>query len=64
VANYFLNPLLSREAVAKHLGCGRRSVDKIIERGELRTILVGQRMIRIPAESLTVYLERRAVQNG
>lgn len=59
-----LQPLLSRREVAEHLGVDIRTVDAIIKRGELRTVLVGQRHVRIHAESLTVYLERKAVRNG
>jgi excisionase family DNA binding protein len=50
-------PLLTRREVAEVLGVSVQTVARLIERGELETMRVGERFVRIPAESLEQYLQ-------
>jgi excisionase family DNA binding protein len=47
-----LKPLYSRMEVAALLGVSVQTIARMIGRGELQTIKVGERFLRIPAESL------------
>jgi excisionase family DNA binding protein len=49
--------LLTRREVAEALGVSVQTVARLIRRGELETVRVGERFIRIPAESLERYLQ-------
>jgi excisionase family DNA binding protein len=50
-------PLLTRREVAEALGVSVQTVARLIGRGELETVRVGERFVRIPAESLEQYLQ-------
>lgn len=50
-------PLLTRGEVADVLGVSVQTVARIIERGQLETVRVGERFVRIPVESLEHYLQ-------
>lgn len=54
--NTLLQPLLTRQQAAEYLRLGIRTIDSLIRRGELRTVKVGSRFVRIPAESVERYL--------
>jgi excisionase family DNA binding protein len=49
-------PLLTRAEVAEVLGVSVQTVARLIGRGELETVPVGDRFVRIPTESLKAYL--------
>jgi excisionase family DNA binding protein len=53
-----LEPLLTRQQVAEYLGIDIRSVDGIVTRGELKTVKVGSRFVRIPAASVEAYVSK------
>jgi excisionase family DNA binding protein len=57
-------PLLSRAEVAEVLGVSVQTVARLIGRGELETVRVGERMKRIPAESLEAYLAAKPQEGG
>ena len=57
-------PLLSRGEVAEVLGVSVQTVARMIERGELETVQVGERFVRIPAESLEHYLQAQEKGGG
>jgi excisionase family DNA binding protein len=57
-----LKPLLTRREVADVLGVSVQTVARLIERGQLGTVRVGERLKRIPAEDLERYL--RAEEKG
>jgi excisionase family DNA binding protein len=59
VDNHLLQPLLTRREVAEVLGVSVQTVARIIGRGELDIKRVGERFVRIPAESLERYLQAR-----
>jgi excisionase family DNA binding protein len=61
---HLLTPLLTRREVAKALGVSVQTVGRIIERGELETVRVGKRFIRIPAETLQAYLDAEVEEGG
>jgi excisionase family DNA binding protein len=50
-------PLLTRGEVADVLGVSVQTVGRIIARGELETVRVGERFVRIAAKSLERYLQ-------
>ena len=52
-------PLLTRGEVAEVLGVSVQTVARLIGRGDLETVRVGERFLRIPAESLERYLQAR-----
>ncbi len=57
-------PLLSRAEVAEVLGVSVQTVARMIGRGELETVQVGERFVRIPAESLERYLQAQEKGGG
>jgi excisionase family DNA binding protein len=48
-------PLLTRTEVANILGVSIQTVSRMCARGELETRRIGERLIRIPAESIGKY---------
>ena len=47
--------LLTREDVARRLGCSERTVDKLREAGQLEAVKLGSR-VRITGKSLASYI--------
>jgi excisionase family DNA binding protein len=54
---HLLKPLLTRREVAEALGVSVQTVARLIERGDLETVRVGVRFVRIPIESVEQYLQ-------
>ena len=52
-------PLLSRDEVAGVLGVSPATVGRLVRAGELESVKVGPRLVRIKAESLKAYLSRQ-----
>jgi len=52
-------PLLTVEELADYLSCSRRTVERLVERGLLRPVLVGTRR-RFRVEDVERYLERES----
>lgn len=57
-----LPQLLTRQQAAEALGVSVQTVARLIRRGQLETRRVGERMVRIPAESLERYVEKGGAQ--
>jgi excisionase family DNA binding protein len=57
-------PLLTRREVAEVLGVSVQTVARMLGRGELETVRVGERFVRIPAESLEAYLASKPQEGG
>jgi excisionase family DNA binding protein len=57
-------PLLTRAEVAEVLGVSVQTVARLIQRSQLATVRVGERMKRIPAESLEAYLAAKPQEGG
>ncbi len=57
-------PLLTRAEVAEVLGVSIQTVARLLRRGELKTVRVGERFVRIPAESLEAYLAAQPQEGG
>ena len=53
--------LLRIPEAAERLSVGRSTVYELVQRGELPTIHIG-RSVRIPAEALRTWVERRAAE--
>ena len=53
--------LLRIPEAAERLSVGRSTVYELVQRGELPTIHIG-RSVRIPAEALRIWVERRAAE--
>ena len=51
--------LLTVDAVARYLSCSRRTVERLIERGELEPLRVGRRR-RLRIEDVDAYVEGRS----
>lgn len=52
-------PLLTTPQAAERLGVSARTVRNILERGELDTVVVGEKSRRITPASLDAYIARR-----
>lgn len=52
--------MATKTEVAGFLGVSVRTVDRLRETGELETVLVGRRSVRITVSSVAHYLERQA----
>jgi len=50
---------LTREQVAERLGCSARTVDRMLDRGELPRSLVSKRLVRIPESALQSLIEKK-----
>jgi len=46
--------------LAEEWGCSERLIRNLIGTGELRAFLLGQRLVRIPAEAVEEYIQRRS----
>jgi len=51
--------LLFVHSVARRLGCSKRHVYNLIQRGELNAVRIGFRALRVPESSLVTFLDRR-----
>jgi excisionase family DNA binding protein len=56
--------LLTVEQAARELSIGRNSMFELIRTGQIRSILVGPQMRRIPREALTEYVVRLQMEQG
>ena len=54
-----LPAVATKTEVAAFLGVSVRTVDRLRENGELQTVLVGSRSVRITVSSVARYLERQ-----
>lgn len=50
--------LYSKKESARMLSIGLRTLDSLVERGELRTVHIGRRVL-IPLESLQEFIDRQ-----
>jgi excisionase family DNA binding protein len=60
------SPLLSPAEAAQRLSVSRRTVERLIARGELASMTIGQRSRRIPEDAVRSYIDRQldAEQRG
>ncbi|MGP3950093.1 excisionase family DNA-binding protein [Streptomyces sp. 7N604] len=50
--------VLTVDEAARRLGIGRTTMFALVSSGEVRSVLIGRRMRRIPAQALKEYIDR------
>ncbi len=57
-------PLLSRSDAARALAVSQNTLDRLLARGELPRVIIGQRSVRVPAAAVAAYIAARTVVRG